>query len=71
MSAIEQTISEHVVPPMSLEQQRDLLVMRLEAGFSKIEEASAAGRNVERWEDAWQKLLTEYESICDRISARH
>ncbi len=68
MSAVEQTISEQFVPPMTLEQQRDMLAMRLETGFSKIEEAVARGHNVERWESAWQSLLAEYVSVCDRIA---
>lgn len=71
MSAIEQTISEYSVPPMTLEQHRDLLVMRLEAGYTKIEEALASGLNTDRWESVWQDLLAEYESICDQIDCRH
>jgi hypothetical protein len=69
MEAIETTL-EIAAPPLSLEQQRDLLATRLEAGFVRIEEAEATGRNVARWEQVWLELLEEYESVCDRIAGR-
>lgn len=69
MSAIEATIMEQI-PVVPLEVRRDTLATRLEAGFNKIEEAAEQGKNVERWEDAWLKLLGEYEDVCNQIERR-
>ena len=53
-----------------LRQERDLLVKRLLDGEAKIRDANEQGRDlatIRRWEDAWIKLLHDYERICDEI----
>ncbi|MEX2425728.1 MAG: hypothetical protein WD401_03100 [Thermomicrobiaceae bacterium] len=69
MTYLETTIVDQM-PPMSLEQRRDTLYSRLDAGFDKIEQAQKSGLDVSRWEEGWQRLLTEYEEICDQIARR-
>jgi hypothetical protein len=55
---------------VSLETRRDTLAARLETGFNKIEEAERAGQDITRWEQAWNRLLTEYEDVCNQIARR-
>lgn len=44
--------------------RKDALVRRLELGWQKIEDAQERGEDVSRWEDAWLRLLGEYEAVC-------
>jgi hypothetical protein len=69
MTHLETTYVD-TMPPVSLEQRRDTLAARLDTGFEKIEQAERAGTDVKRWEDAWLRLLAEYEDICDQIAGR-
>lgn len=69
MTALEATIMEQI-PVVSLEIRRDTLAARLDTGFDKIEEATRQGKDTTRWEDAWTRLLSEYEGICDQINDR-
>jgi hypothetical protein len=69
MATVESTIIEQI-PVLSLEQRRDTLAARLEMGFEKIEQAEREGQDTARWEQAWLRLLEEYEGICDQIAAR-
>jgi hypothetical protein len=66
MAALETTTIEQI-PAVSLEQRRDTLAARLETGFQKIEQAEKAGTDTARWEQAWLRLLREYEMICDQL----
>lgn len=50
-----------------LEEERDDLVVRLDTGAAKIEEARAQGKDVETWESFWIALLRRYEKVCDRL----
>jgi hypothetical protein len=43
--------------------------LRLEAGYRKIEDATASGQNVTQWETIWLRLLDDYERIYDRLVA--
>jgi hypothetical protein len=69
MTHIEATIADHAIP-VSLEERRDTLASRLDTGFDKIEQARMQGKDTERWEQGWLKLLREYEEICDQIATR-
>jgi hypothetical protein len=69
MTHIEATIIDHV-PPASLEERRDTLASRLDTGFDTIEQARNQGKDIERWEQGWLKLLREYEEVCDQIASR-
>jgi hypothetical protein len=42
---------------------------RLEDGYRKIEQATAAGENVTHWETIWLRLLDDYERIYDQLVA--
>jgi hypothetical protein len=52
-----------------IEQRERSLYLRLEDGYSRIEQALAEGKNVARWEDLWLMLLKEYEDVSDSRSA--
>ena len=52
-----------------LEQVRDALVLRLDAGDRKITEAKKQGQDTTRWEYHWISLLREYEATCKQIWA--
>lgn len=65
-----ETTTIGTVPPVSLEQRRDTLHARLDAGYNKIERAAREGRDVSRWEQGWFRLLREYQDVCDQIAAR-
>jgi hypothetical protein len=66
--AIDQSIEmPHV---FSLEDRRDTLYARLERGFETIAQAEAEGKDVSGWEQAWVRLLREYEAVCDQIRGR-
>jgi hypothetical protein len=69
MAALETTTIQQI-PAVSLEQRRDTLAARLETGFQKIEQAENAGTDTTRWEQAWLRLLKEYELICDQLDSR-
>lgn len=69
MTAIE-TTSIQQIPAVSLEERRDILAARLETGYQKIEEAVNGGADTVRWEQAWLRLLKEYEQVCDQIRSR-
>jgi hypothetical protein len=58
------------IPETSLEERRDRLHARLDAGYRKIDKAIEAGEDVSRWEQGWLKLLREYEYVCDQIAMR-
>lgn len=45
------------------------LELRLHDGFARIGEAMDHGIEVDTWEDAWIKLLREYESLQDEFVA--
>jgi hypothetical protein len=53
-----------------LEPLKGELVERMDAGAIKIEQARAAGRQVDKWEDAWILLLRQYETVEDLIRER-
>lgn len=69
MTGLE-TTTIATAPPVSLEQRRDTLYARLDAGFDKIERAARDGKDVSRWEQGWYRLLREYQDVCDQIAAR-
>lgn len=69
MVALEATTLTHL-PEVSLEVRRDTLYARLESGYNTIEQAARAGEDVTRWEEGWQRLLSEYEYVCDQIAGR-
>jgi len=48
--------------------RRSSLDRRLEDGFVRIEQALAAGADVQAWEAFWLQLLDEYESVCDELA---
>lgn len=50
-----------------LEERKLALCRRLEDGYGRIELALQQGRDVTQWEDLWETLLHEYETICDEI----
>ncbi len=54
-----------------LEQRASVLYLRLEDGYAQIERALDDGQDVARWEDVWQRLLREYEQVCDLLAAAH
>lgn len=56
-----------VLSPAELRQRRQALERRLTAGWRRIDEAIAAGRDVREWEEHWLALLTEYERVCDEL----
>ncbi len=62
------TIGE--MPAVSLEERRDTLYARLDAGYARIQSAIERGEDVHRWEQGWMRLLHEYEEICDQIDRR-
>jgi hypothetical protein len=64
------TLSLDQMPAVSLEERRDTLYARLDSGFDKIEQAMQAGEDVTRWEHGWERLLREYEHVCEQIAAR-
>ena len=43
------------------------LEQRLHDGYARIDAALASAQDVERWEDFWERLLREYEAVCDRL----
>lgn len=47
------------------------LEARLQDGYTKIGKALSQGVPVAHWEDAWVKLLNEYEKIEDEKAAHH
>lgn len=49
------------------EGERDSLYRRLDAGYRKVEQGLAEGRDVTEWEAYWRELLREYERICDDL----
>jgi hypothetical protein len=51
----------------SLEEERESLERRLSEGYSRIEEALAAGQDVSSWERFWIELLHRYEIICNQL----
>ena len=48
----------------SLDAHRAALQRRLEDGYSRIDDAALAGKDVGEWEDFWVSLLREYEDVC-------
>jgi hypothetical protein len=54
---------------VELEERRDLLRNRLEDGWTRLDEAEAAGQHRPEWDDFWLQLLAEYEAICRQIDA--
>lgn len=52
-----------------LEDRRDTLYQRLEDGYQKIGRALDEGRDITQWEDLWLTLLSEYERVCDQLTA--
>ncbi len=48
-------------------QRRQELEGRLTAGWQRIDDAIAAGRDVRAWEEHWIALLAEYERVCDAL----
>ncbi len=69
MSALESAGIDQI-PALSLEDRRDTLAHRLNAGFDTIERANQQGNDTAHWEAAWIRLLAEYEEICDQIARR-
>ena len=51
-----------------LEERKLALYRRLEDGYGRIEPEIQQGRYVAQWEELWERLLHEYEEICDEIS---
>lgn len=60
-SSFDASASERVT---SLEARRESLELRLDDGFSRIDEAALAGVDVTEWESFWTRLLREYEDVC-------
>lgn len=52
----------------TLEEQRDRLYARLDAGMDKIE-AAGDHPDVAEWERLWHSLLRDYESVCRQLAA--
>jgi hypothetical protein len=50
-------------------EERDRLEARLHDGWSRIEQADAAGQDVAAWESFWIALLREYEAVSQRLDA--
>jgi hypothetical protein len=50
-----------------LEDHRASLERRLSEGYVRIEEALAAGQDVDAWERFWIELLHQYEVVCNRL----
>lgn len=55
--------------PESIDARIVRLELRLHDGFARIGEAMDHGIEVDNWEDAWIKLLREYESLQDEFVA--
>ncbi len=51
-------------PAQALTSRKAALVRRLDVGWQKIEDARQRGEDVRHWEDAWLRLLAEYEAVC-------
>ncbi len=60
---------EDLIDHEALVRQQRALYLRLEDGYSRIEQALADGQDVSSWEELWFTLLKEYEAISDDIEA--
>ncbi len=54
--------------PARLDERTTVLRARLEDGYNRIAAAQLAGEDVERWEDFWIELLSQYEALCDEAA---
>lgn len=50
-------------------EQRNTLEARLHDGWSRIEQAQAAGADTATWETFWLSLLAEYEAVFQELDA--
>jgi hypothetical protein len=55
----------------TVEERAARLELRLQDGFTRIGQMMAQGIAVEHWEDAWVRILREYESLETEIAAHH
>jgi hypothetical protein len=63
----EETV--HAADIVDLDARRETLVVRLEDGYRRIDEALLGGTDVSEWETFWIRLLHEYEGVCRDLDA--
>lgn len=60
-------MTEKPITLEELEEQRNTLIDRLDAGAIKIQQGDAEGRDTSEWQAFWIQLLRRYEDICEQI----
>jgi transposase len=64
------TMAKRKNAPISITTKRsdaDVLRLRLESGYERIELARQSGVDTRTWEEFWVNLLHEYEMVCDGL----